>query len=276
MLFRSWKDFGTTQNGVTTKELLPRKYTFKMNYEGGSINKDQGIDTNSTVIFQTVNVEVQLKDSQGNLLDGGNVKYYASGWKDFGQATNGSVTKELLSKQYTFQMEYGGASINKDQDVSQNPVIVFQTVKAEVQLKDSQGNLLDGGNVKYYASGWKDFGQAANGTAAKELLPKKYTFQMEYEGISNNKDQDISTNPTVIFNTVLTTVQVKDAQNQQINGAEVSYYGSGWKVIGNTVNGEVTKELLPKQITFKAKYNSKQAQKDQDISTNNIVQLTIE
>ena len=71
-------------------------------------------------------------------------------------------------------------------------------------------------------------------------------------------------------------MQVKDAQNQQINRAEVSYYGSGWKVIGNTVNGEVTKELLPRQITFKAKYNSKQAQKDQDIGTNNLVEIILE
>jgi len=271
-----WKDFGTAANGSVTKELLPKQYTFQMSYAGASINKDQDISQDSVVVFQTVNAEVQLKDSQGNLLDGGTVKYYASGWKDFGTAANGTVTKELLPKKYTFQMSYAGASINKDQDISQDPVVVFQTVKAEVQLKDSQGNLLDDGTVKYYASGWKDFGTAANGTVAKELLPKQYTFQMSYAGIANNKDQDVSANGMVIFTTVNTTVKVTDSNNQPIDGAEVSYYGSGWKTIGTTVNGEVTKELLPKQITFKAKYNSKQAQKDQDISANNIVEINIE
>ena len=73
-----------------------------------------------------------------------------------------------------------------------------------VKLEDSQGNLLhvpsgDGGNVKYYASGWKDFGNAVNGEMTKELLPKEYSFRMSYENISNDKSQDINTNSTVIF-----------------------------------------------------------------------------
>jgi len=65
---------------------------------------------------------VKLEDSQGNLLpvpsgDGGNVKYYASGWKDFGDAVNGEVTKELLPREYSFRMNYGGASIDQKQDI---------------------------------------------------------------------------------------------------------------------------------------------------------------
>ena len=272
---------GTTVNGVASKELLPRQYTFQMGYAGASINKDQYISQDSVVVFQTVKAEVQLKDSQGNLLpvpsgDGGTVQYYASGWKDFGTAANGEVTKELLPKEYSFRMNYGGANQDQKQDIGTNSVVVFQTVNAKVQLQDSQGDLLSGGTVQYYASGWKEFGDAANGEVTKELLPREYSFRMSYANISNDKSQDISTNITVIFTTIQTTVKVKDANNQSIDGAEVQYYGSGWQTIGTTVNGEITKELLPKEITFKAIYNSKQSQKQQDISGNSIVEITIE
>jgi len=271
-----WKDFGEAANGTAAKELLPREYTFRMEYGGANQDKKQNIDSNNVVVFQTINAKVQLKDSQSNLLPGGTVKYYASGWKDFGEAANGSVTKELLPREYTFRMEYGGVNQDKKQNIDSNNVVVFQTINAEVQLKDSQGNLLPGGTVKYYASGWKDFGQAVNGSVTKELLPREYTFRMEYEGISNDKGQNISANGILVFTTVLATVKVKDANNQPVDGATVEYYGSGWKTIGTTVNGEVTKELLPKEITFKAMHNSKQAQKQQDITTNSIVEITIE
>ncbi len=271
-----WKDFGDATNGEVAKELLPKEYSFRMNYGGANQDKKQDIGANPVVVFQTVAAKVQLQDSQGNLLSGGTVQYYASGWKDFGTAANGEVTKELLPKEYSFRMSYGGANQDQKQDIGTNSVVVFQTVNAKVQLQDSQGNLLPGGTVQYYASGWKEFGDVANGEVTKELLPREYSFRMSYANISNDKSQDIGTNSTVIFTTVQTTVKVKDANNQSIDGAEVQYYGSGWQTIGTTVNGEVTKELLPKEITFKAIYNSKQSQKQQDISGNSLVEITIE
>ncbi len=143
--------------------------------------------------------KVQLKDSQGNLLDGGSVQYYASGWKEFGEAVNGEVTKELLPKEYSFRMSYGGASVDKKQDIGTDQTIVFQTVNAKVQLKDSQGNLLDGGSVQYYASGWKEFGEAENGEVTKELLPKEYSFRMSFGGASVDKKQNIGDDQTVVF-----------------------------------------------------------------------------
>lgn len=272
-----WKDLGTTVNGVATKELLPRNYSFRMSYAGASIDKQQGIDTSATVVFQTVNTTVQLKDSQGNLLDGGTVKYYASGWKDFGVATNGEVAKELLPKNYSLRMSYVGASIDKQQNIGDDSVIVFQTVNATVQLKDSQSNLLDGGTIKYYASGWKDFGTATNGEATKELLPRNYSFRMTYENISNDKQQDISSNSLVEFSTILVTVNAKDGTDNPITNAEVQYYSQGWQIIGNTnAVGEITIEMLPKNITFRVKYNSQTIDKQQDTSENGLVEFIVE
>ena len=269
-----WKDLGTTVNGETNIELLPKNYSFRMSYAGASIDKQQGIDTNATVIFQTANTTVQLKDSQTNLLDGGKVKYYASGWKDFGVATNGEATKELLPKQYSFRMVYAGASIDKQQSIDTNATVVFQTVNTIVQLKDSQVNLLDGGEVKYYASGWKDFGVATNGEAAKELLPKNYSFRMSYTGASIDKQQDIRTDLTVIFQTVNTTVQLKDSQGNLQDNGTVQFYAGNWQEIGTTVNGEVTKELLPRNYSFRMTYENISNDKQQDIGSNSIVEFS--
>ncbi len=271
-----WQDFGALVNGVAHKELLSKNYTFKMKYAGSEKNHVQNLDTNTTVTFHTVNAEVQLRDSQGNLLPGGFAKYYASGWKDFGEAVNGIAHKELLSRAYTFKIQYGGADMNHVQNLDTNTTVVFNTINVKAELRDSQGNLLDGGTVEYYASGWKDFGEATNGTASKELLPREYTFKMNYGGLNTTKDQDVSANNTVTFNTTLTTVKVKDNQNQPVENAEVLYYGGSWRQIGFTVNGEVTKELLARSITFKAKKDNKEKNKVQDTSENSVVEIILE
>jgi len=272
-----WQDFGAATNGVATKELLPKSYNFKMKYGGTDKDIVQDITNNSTVTFQTVNAEIQLRDSQGNLLDGGFAKYYASGWKDFGTAANGIAHKELLSRAYTFKIQYGGADINHVQNLDTNTTVVFNTINVTVQLKDSQGNLLDSGEVEYYASGWKTFGSVVNGTVTKELLPRTYTFKMIHGGLNTTKDQDVSVNSMVNFATTLTTVRVKDNQGQVVENAEALYYGGGWKQIGFTnATGEVSKELLGRTITFKAKKDSKEKNKQQDTSTNSVVEIILE
>ena len=124
-----------------------------MVYAGGSQQVDNVTVGNTPYVFQTVNTTVKLLNSQSAPIDEGQVKYYASGWKDFGTTVNGVTTKELLPVKYTFKMSYEGGSIKKDQGIDTNTTVIFQTANVEVQLKDSQGNLLDGGFAKYYASG---------------------------------------------------------------------------------------------------------------------------
>ncbi len=272
-----WLDFGTATNGAATKELLPKSYNFKMQYGGTDKNIVQDLSTNTTITFNTVNTEIQLRDSQGNLLDGGFAKYYANGWKDFGSATNGIAHKELLSRAYTFKIQYGGADINHVQNLDTNTTVVFSTISVTVQLKDSQGNLLDSGTVEYYAAGWKPFGEISNGETTKELLSQNYTFKMLLGGLNTTRQQDVSTNNTVNFSTTLTTIKVKDNQNQPVENAEVLYYGGGWEQIGNTnASGEVTTELLARSITFKAKKGTTQQNKQQDTSTNSVVEIILE
>ncbi len=272
----AWRDFGSTTNGVATKELLSANYSFRMTYAYGSNDKQQDIGTNATVIFQTVNASVQLKNSQGTLMDAGTVQYYAGAWRDFGSTTNGVTTKELLPNNYSFRMTYAFASKDKQQNIGTDPTVVFSTVNASVQLKNSLGNLVDQGTVQYYAGAWRSFGTTTNGLVTKELLPNSYSFRMTYEYVSNDKSQDIGTNSTVGFSTLLCTVRVSNATGQPVNGAVVSYYSGAWRQIGPTVNGQITKELLPGNLSFRASYGGRSQDKAQNLSTNARVEIVVQ
>jgi hypothetical protein len=210
---------------------------------------------------------VKLQDSQGNLLQGGFLQYYDGSWMD--AANNGNGTFNVITERTTvsIRMTYEGGSQQLDNVVVGPDTAAFQTVNAAVQLLNSQGNLITADEtVQYYAGSWREFGTTVSGTVSKELLPKNYSFRITYEGVSNDKQQDIGVENTVSFSTVLCVVQVKDSQNQPVDGAEVKYYSGSWRDIGITANGEVSKELLPKNLSFRVIYNGVTQNKQQDPS----------
>ena len=182
---------------------------YKSTDQAGNVEPTQSL---SFTLAATA-VKVQLKDSNGNPLSGGTVKYYDGGWKDFGITdTSGTVSKSLPNKSYTFAMSYEGTYKEKVQNTGTDAVIVFQTVNVKIQLKDSQGNPLDSGNVKYYAGSWRTIGDTSGGEISKELLPGSYTFGMTYEGTYKEKVQNTGTDAVVVFQTVNVKVQLKDSQ----------------------------------------------------------------
>ncbi len=272
----AWREFGATSNGVVTKELLPNNYTFRTTYAFASNDKQQNIGTNPTVIFQTVNASVQLQNSQGAPIDQGTAQYYSGAWRNFGVTSNGVVSKELLPNSYSFRMTYAFASNDKQQNIGMSPTVVFQTVSASVQLQNSQGVLMDQGTVQYYSGAWRSWGSTAGGAVTKELLPGNYTFRMTYEFVANEKAQDISANPIVGFSTIMCTARVRNSQNQPVDGAQASYYSGAWRLIGPTVNGEITKEMLPANLTFRISHGGAQQDKVQNLATNSIVEFVVQ
>ena len=77
---------------------------------------------------------------------------------------------------------------------------------------------------------------------------------MSYEFVSKDKQQNLSTNPVVDFNTVLCSVKVSNTNNNEpINNAAVKYYSGAWRNLGTTnSDGITTKELLPANLSFRA------------------------
>jgi len=94
-------------------------------------------------------------------------------------------------------MTYAYASNNKVQDLSANPIVVFQTTNTSVQLKKIARQPDGHWTVQYYSGAWRTFGTTTNGVTTKELLPNSYSFSMTYAFASNTKQQDIGANPTV-------------------------------------------------------------------------------
>ncbi|NRF95946.1 hypothetical protein HQN89_34630 [Paenibacillus frigoriresistens] len=195
-----WKEFGTTDASGTVSKSLPNKsYTFAVIYEGTRNEKTQNTGTDAVVGFQTINIKVQLKDSQGNPLNSGEAGYYAGSWRTIGSISGGEISKELLPGSYSFSMTYEGTRMQKVQDTGNAPNVAFQTVNVKVQLKDSQGNPLNGGNVTYYAGSWRTMGVTSGGEISKELLTGSYTFRITYGGTSSDRVIDTATTPMIVF-----------------------------------------------------------------------------
>ncbi|TYP79306.1 DUF4962 domain-containing protein [Paenibacillus methanolicus] len=272
-----WKSFGTTDaSGAANKPLTDGSYTFAITYEGKTIQRTVNTGSQPVVAFQTVQVKVQLKDSSGSPLDGGEVSFYSDNWRTFGPVSGGEVVKELLPAAYSFAMKYEGKNVQKEQDVSADAVVAFQTVKVNVQLKDSSGNPLDGGEASFYSDTWRTFGVTSGGEAAKELLPGTYTYAMTYAGTISQKSQDTLVNPVVVFQTVSVTAQLRDAQGLPVDGGEAAYYAAnGWQTLGVTNGGIARKELLAGSNTFSMTFAGNVRQKTQNTANSPLIEFTV-
>ena len=125
----SWHAFGITGvDGSVSNMLLPDNYDFRMTYAYGQVGEWQNVRANPMVVFQTVNVAVELKDGLGNGISGGAVRYYGGSWHDIGTTGGtGTVRLELLATTYNFSMDYNNVHSEKSQNVGWSSDVIFPT-----------------------------------------------------------------------------------------------------------------------------------------------------
>ncbi len=251
-----------TTGGVVQVELPPGTYSFKMVYNGTAVQRD-GVAVaapTTTVPFSTAAVTVSLKDSGGNLLDGGVASYYAGGWHTIGPTVAGVVSVEMLSGSYSFAMNYNGMNKQLDGVAVGTPTttVPFNTVAVTVSLKDSSGNPLDGGVAGYYANGWHTIGPTVAGVVSVEMLSVPYSFEMVYNGTREQRDGVAvsAATPTVPFKTTKVTVHLlRTDDSSPVSGGAVSFYASGWRSLGTTSGaGTVSAQLLVGTYPFRMLY----------------------
>jgi hypothetical protein len=254
-----WRTATEISDGVFEVYTQATTVDLRMLYEGG-IQQVDGVNVNDGYTYFTTLITAELFDSQGNGIEGGKAEYFTTEWLTLGTTdATGTATKELLPVTYSFRMIYAGGSLDvADQNTAIDPVVTFQTILVTVELKDSQGSGLAGGEVRYKNKGWKDFGTTdANGQVTGELLPATSTFEMSYAGGKQQiADWNTAEDATVTFQTIEVTVELLDDQGNGIQGGEAEYKTNGWQAFGTTdANGQATKELLPLTYSFRMYYN---------------------
>jgi hypothetical protein len=191
----SWKSLGNTP--TTGMELLPTTYAFRIYYEDTYIQKNQNVAGDPLVVFETVLVQMELHSSSGGSLTGiGQVN--SGSWKSMGLTPTDlhDGGKELLPQTYAFRIYYEDTYIQKNQNVASDQIVIFVTVLVKMKLLDSGNNdLVGAGQVN--SGGWKSLGDTP--TAGMELLPQTYAFRVTYSGTSNQKNQNVSIDPLIIF-----------------------------------------------------------------------------
>jgi len=267
----AWHDLGNTTGGKVSAELLPANILFGMDNNFVHNEKWQDVGANTTVLFQTKNVVVQLKNSAGAFMDTGTVKYYTGAWHDFGATSSGQVSLELLPANILFSMDNNFVHNEKWQNTTGDATVVFQTKNVEVQLQKSDGTLFDTGAVQYYTGAWHAIGNTAGGKINIELLPANILFSIENNFVRNEKWQNTNTDPLVIFKTKQVIVQLQDHNGNALDTGTVKYYTGAWHNFGTTASGQVSLELLPANILFSMDYAFTNNQKWQNTTSNEIV-----
>ncbi|NBC68751.1 Ig-like domain-containing protein [Paenibacillus sacheonensis] len=267
-------DNGFTWKPYTTELVFDKQGTYAVLYKSiDQAGNEEAARTASFVLSATA-TSVELRDSAGQPLSGGVVKYYDGVWKELGTTdASGKAVKSLREKSYLFSVTYQGTTKQLTQNTAVTPNVVFQTVKATILLKDSQGNELPGGIAKLYAAGsWQTAGTTGSGELSKEMLAGSYTFGLTYEGAYNQKAQNIGEDPVVVFQTASVLIKLQDALGAPVDGGAAKVYSGGiWRTIGDTVNGEIRKELLPAGYTFGMTYGTALASIQKDTSTDQTI-----
>ena len=93
------------------------------------------------------------------------------------------------------------------------------------------------------------------------------SYSMTYASTRQEKSQNVGTDPTVVFQTTRVMVQLKDSTGALMDTGTAQYYAGGWRDIGSTSGGQVSKELLLASYTFSMTYGYARQEKSQNVAT---------
>jgi len=271
-----WQTAGTTDaNGEVFVLIdgLQHTLAFRMYWEDTYTQKNQNVSVDSTVVFQTVLVQMELHASDGTTQLIGEGMVNSGSWKTMGltptATTDGGM--ELLPKTYAFRIYYEDTYIQKNQNVASDPVVVFDTVLVQMELHASDGTTQLIGEGMVNSGSWKTMGLTPTATTdgGMELLPKTYAFRIYYEDTYIQKNQNVASDPVVVFETTLVTMKLLDADDNELPGGSQVNSG-GWIIFGSGTT-TTTMELLPKTYAFRVYYEDTYIQKNQNVSTDPVV-----
>ena len=306
------KNYTTDSNGqikVHTKDLAVGTYTAEINFTGTevygesstsatvTVNRDtpELTATDVTTIYNVnKDLEITLKDSQGNPLSDMEISVDLNGAETFTTDSNGQInvsTKDLAVGTYTAEISFAGnenytesstsVTVTVDRDT---PVLTATDVTTiynvnkdlEVTLKDSQGNPLSDMEITVDLNGVKSYTTDSNGqieVPTKGLNGGTYTAKIIFAGNENYTESNTTAKVTINkVSTKLTTsavtttynvaknlvITLKDSAGKALSGMQiVAKLGSTTKKAKTDKNGQVkinVAKLVPKSYTAKISF----------------------
>lgn len=189
---------------------------------------------------------LNVKDSGGTGIAGATGDYYISTWLPIPGTTDSEgilpyALDGLKTNVHTKAILKGMLQQKPPQNIATNSVFVYQTIPVTFKLKAMDGTTDLAGGAQYYAGAWRDFGSGVtpptNGTltpATMEMLPlTNLSFGVRYLGAWQQKVQDITVNPDVVFQT-----------GQVTSATCTKFYTTSWQTF---TNGQ---EMLPVSTIF--------------------------
>jgi ribosomal protein S11 len=245
--------------------MFPGTYNFRF-YDGNSLAVQMPIEIAGCSIDQSL-IFVQLQNSQNAGLAGGDFKYRI-GWGGY----TGLGTDATGNGMWTFvdghptntkvTVSYEGASVEKQQNITTNPIFIFNTVDVTADLRESGGALLNADSWEY-RYGWGGYNTL--NASGHELLPVNTKVRVGYKGTKIEKQQNVGSNSHFDFATINVTADLKDSQNGLLT-ADSWEYRYGWGSYAPMNN--LGEELLPVNVKVRVGYKGTKVEKQQNVGSN--------
>lgn len=253
-----WRSFGTTNgSGEVSKTLSDGTYDFRATV-GGTTSGTQShtVSGNYNLSFQTSLVTVHVEKSDNSDFQGVSTQYHAGYWRTIGNTdVNGNATVEIFDGTYDFRASIGGTtSPTKNESVSGNTTVNFQTSLATFNTMTSGSSALSGVTMQYHAGYWRTVGNTnGSGTVTEELFPGTYNTRASLGGTSAEQNITLNSPGSVTYYTTKVTAKAEDCDNNDpIPGVTMQYHSGYWRTIGSTNgSGETSKELFPGTFDFR-------------------------